>query len=163
VWNALTARVLHEFEAPGGIISLAFSSDGKSLASGASDGTALIWNAAGWSKVRKLSTPSLSSEQLESLWGALAGEDGTKAYRAIGTLAAAPKDALPFLQKRIRPASPVDTKRIARLIAELDSDDFAVRERATSGLEKLGGQAGPALRKALDGRPSAEARLRLER
>ena len=51
---------------------------------------------------------------------------------------------------------------MARLIAELDDDNFEVREKAATELEKLGGAALPALREALDGRPSPESRRRIE-
>ena len=50
---------------------------------------------------------------------------------------------------------------MARLIADLDSDVFDVREKAAKEW-KLGAAAEPALRKALEGRPSAEVRRRVE-
>src|SRR5262249_62021977 len=53
--------------------------------------------------------------------------------------------------------------RRSRLIAQLDDDDFTVRERATTDLEKLGAAAEPALRKALQETNSAEVRLRAQR
>lgn len=52
-----------------------------------------------------------------------------------------------------------DAQRIAWLIRELDDDDFAVRERATRELEKLG-QAVPALCQASRVSPSPEVRHR---
>ena len=61
---------------------------------------------------------------------------------------------------RARPAA--DDRQVARLIADLDDDDFAVREKATAGLAKLGTAAEPALRQALKDRPPAESRRRLE-
>ncbi len=60
-------------------------------------------------------------------------------------------------------APPLDADKLKSLIAELDSDNFAVRERATHQLEAQGAHAQPALRKALEGKPSAEARRRMER
>jgi hypothetical protein len=54
-----------------------------------------------------------------------------------------------LLRKRLRPAVAVDSARLNRLVAELDSDDFAVREEATRGLAALGDRAESALRKAL--------------
>jgi hypothetical protein len=47
-------------------------------------------------------------------------------------------------------------------MAELDADTFEARDRAARELAKLGGMARPALEKALQGRPAAEKRRRLE-
>ena len=52
--------------------------------------------------------------------------------------------------------------RIAKLLAALDGDDFEGREKASRGLAELGDLAGPAVRQALAGKPSPEARRRLE-
>src|SRR5262249_21721775 len=56
----------------------------------------------------------------------------------------------------------VDSQRVNQLIAELDSDQFASREKATQELEKLSEAAAPALRKALENRPSPEMRKRVQ-
>jgi hypothetical protein len=53
-------------------------------------------------------------------------------------------------------------RRIPDWIADLDSDDFAVREKATTELERLAELAAPALRRALEGNPPAEVRRRAE-
>jgi hypothetical protein len=60
-------------------------------------------------------------------------------------------------------SEPVDAQKIAHWIHDLDSDQFAVREKATKELAKLGEAAQPALRKALEDHPKPEARKRLER
>jgi hypothetical protein len=49
------------------------------------------------------------------------------------------------------------------LIAKLDADEFAVREKAAEELAKLGRAARPALQKALKGQPSIEVRRQVER
>src|SRR5262249_10184044 len=67
-----------------------------------------------------------------------------------------------FLAERLRPAAPVEDERLARLIAELDSDQFEVRDRAAKELQQLSELAGPAMRKALANKPSLEGRRRLE-
>jgi hypothetical protein len=59
--------------------------------------------------------------------------------------------------------SSANEKDIARWVADLDSNQFATREKATHELEKLGEAAQPALRKALEDNPKPEARKRLER
>jgi WD domain, G-beta repeat len=98
---------------------------------------------------------------VETLWADLAG-DAPKAYRAVAGLAASPKQALPLLRERVKPADAADAKQVERLIAELDSDDFATRRRASEELAKLGALAGPALKKAAAGQLSTEARKRVE-
>lgn len=53
----------------------------------------------------------------------------------------------------MHPVAAVDEKRLARLITELDSDDFTIREKVAAELQKLDVQALPAYRKALDVEP----------
>ena len=65
------------------------------------------------------------------------------------------------MQKHLRPAE-VDAGRVAKWLAALDGDDFQEREKASRELAKLGDLAGPAVRQALEGKPSPEARRRLE-
>jgi hypothetical protein len=50
---------------------------------------------------------------------------------------------------------------VGRLVEELNSGKFAVRDRAEAELGRLGEAAGPALRKALEGRPAEELRRRV--
>ena len=140
----------------GSVTSLSFSADSRRLIT-ACYTEALVWDL-GISRTGR----TASAAELEKLWADLAGEDATRAYAAIQKLAAAPNVAIPFLRKHLSPVPAVDEKRVARLIANLDSDDFATRQRATGDLEKLGEQALPAYRRALDGKPSLETRRRLE-
>jgi RNA polymerase sigma factor (sigma-70 family) len=144
----------------GQVLSLAFSADGRTLVSGSADTTALVWDLAGRLAAEGRGKPPAA--ELEACWADLAGEDAARAYRALRRLASA-DEAIPYLRKRLRPVPVVDEKRLARLIAELDSDEFAARERASAELGRLGGAAAPACRKALAGSPSAEMRRRLER
>jgi RNA polymerase sigma factor (sigma-70 family) len=144
----------------GGVSCLAFSADGRRLASGGHDTTILTWDVADLNA--KPPAANLSPKELEALWTDLAGADAARAYRAMQALAAAPGQAVPFLGRQLRAAPAADPKRLARLIADLDDDQFEAREKATRELEDLGSSAGPALRKALDGQPSAEVRRRVE-
>jgi hypothetical protein len=99
---------------------------------------------------------------MQALYSALASDDAAKAYKAIWSLVAAPKESVPFLAERLKPAAAVDEKRIAAFVAALDSEKFAEREKATEELGKLGEAAEPALEKLLKGTPSPEARRRAE-
>jgi hypothetical protein len=102
-----------------------------------------------------------TDKELEATWADLAGDDVARGYRAAQALLAGPEEALPFLRQRLKP-QPVDARRMARLLSDLDSDAFAEREKATRELEALGESAEAELRQALAAEPSAEARRRLE-
>jgi hypothetical protein len=110
--------------------------------------------------------PSLTQARLDHLWDDLGGKDPAREYVAVWALAASPGQSVPFLRERMRPADAPDdvtSKKAAKLTAQLDDDDFDVRERATAELARLGKAARPALRAALAGKPSAEARQRIEK
>jgi WD40 repeat protein len=141
------------------VTCVAFAPDGKRFASGDWDSSVLIWDVFGINPRRPA---RLGADALASLWRDLGGGDSAKAYRAIAELAAAPGESVPFLGERLSPSAAPDAKKVAALIADLDHDDFAARERADKELRALGPLAGPAIRKALAGNPSAEAARRLE-
>jgi hypothetical protein len=69
-----------------------------------------------------------------------------------------------LLHDRLRPVPVEASKQLAQLIADLDADDFRVRERAKRELEKLAPAVEPTLRKrSVEGNPSLEMRKRLDR
>jgi hypothetical protein len=107
-------------------------------------------------------TPASKAGTPEDAWGGLAAADAGRASEAMGTLLAAPEKALPFLEKHLRPATDLDPAPILRLVKDLDSDEFAVREKAFKGLEQFGPEAEPVFRRLLTDNPSAEVRKRLE-
>jgi hypothetical protein len=102
-----------------------------------------------------------SAAELAADWKDLAG-DSVAGYAAVGRLVSSPAGAVAFLGKQLQSARPVDPKRLERLLAALDGDKFADRERATRELKALAEHAVPALRMALAGKPSLESRRRLE-
>src|SRR5439155_2651592 len=160
--EVITGRKRREFTGlHGNPLSLAFSPDGKLLATGCSDTTVLFWDTTG--ALRAGAGGKLPPEELDGAWSDLASPDAAAGYRAMRKLAAAPAVAAPFLAKKVRPAGgkPVDAREMARLVAELDDDRFAVREKAARELEALGKAAVPALRTALAGEPTAEVRRRV--
>jgi WD40 repeat protein len=162
IWDMIAGtetQILKGHQGP--ISTLAFSPDGKLLATGSYDTTILLWDATRF-KTSRPTEVELRPEQVESLWADLGGEDAAQAYHAIRTLAAAPKSSLAFFERYLKPVAPVDAKQVARLLADLDSEQFAVREKAMQQLEKLGDSAATELSKALAGKPSLEVKRRIE-
>ena len=101
--------------------------------------------------------PAKAAPTPQTLWEALLDEDATAAYRAIRALAAQPASAA-LMRERLKEIAAKDTfdddpKRVAKLIADLDSEEFAVREQANKALRSLGRAALPALRKAPAAKP----------
>lgn len=109
----------------------------------------------------------LSANELAAMWDDLARADdeGTKkAFQAICRLVRSPKQVVPFLRAKLKPAAGPDQVRLEAWIADLDSSSFSTREKATLALEKLGPLKIPALKQKLTGdAPSLEVRRRLER
>src|SRR5262249_36051041 len=104
----------------------------------------------------------LSARELDDLWADLADADAGTAYRAGLRLIAAPKQATKLLAEQARSLS-APHERIARLVADLDADDFAVREKASAELARLGEGVKPCLQQALGRQPGPEVRQRLEK
>ena len=142
------------------VLSLAFSPDGRLLASGGWDYTALVWDVTGRCPDGRWTFRDARPGELERLWADLAGKEAM-AYRALWELVAVGRQSVPFLAQRLRPVQ-VDKDRLARWIADLDADDFEVREKAKRKLEGLGEAAEGALRKALERPLSPEANRRAE-
>lgn len=145
----------------GGIRCLSFSPDGRTLASGGLDSTALVWDATDRVLPGEKETPSLKPEKLNELWQGLRGT-AAQAHRSMWMLIAAPEQIVRFLNEKLNPVAALDAERFARLIKRLESEQFAEREEATQELKKLGDSIEPALRRALQEKVPLEARKRLQ-
>jgi HEAT repeat protein len=129
--------------------------------SGHADTTALIWDVTGGPVDRHIG--QLPAERLSTLWNDLASKDAGKAFDAIGMLTMSPEQAISLLKSKLRPApAPAQPRQMTRLIADLDSEEFAVREKAREQLRQLGERAEPGLREALKDKLPLEARKRIE-
>jgi hypothetical protein len=158
VWEVASGKKVYSFEGHhSGVWSLAFSPDERSLASGGGDSTILVWNLVGGPHAR-----TLAAADLDAHWTALAGVNGIEAMKSLWALVAAPQQAVPFFKKRLQPLRAADPARLTKLIADLDSENFGVRRRATEELQKLAESAEPALRRALAGQPPLEVKGRIE-
>jgi hypothetical protein len=162
LYDTTTAEKSQSLPAGGtGHKALTFSADGKLLATASNDTTVLLWDATRFQPRRRVAE-KMRPEQLKTLWDDLASDDARKAYRAIQTLTAAPKESVEFLKGQLRPVVPADAQQVARLVSDLDSEQFATREKALQELEKLGDRAAGALHKVLAGKPSLEVQRRIE-
>jgi WD40 repeat protein len=121
------------------------------------DSTALVWDV---SDVKPGAVKPPAAGDLDPLWADLAGDDAGKAYAAVARLAAAPDLALPLLKDRLPAAARAPKVDVARLIADLDHDDYDVRERATRELKRAGPLVRPAVAEALARSKSREVRRR---
>jgi RNA polymerase sigma factor (sigma-70 family) len=164
LWDVLGGREAGRLPGhEGGVASLLFAPDGRHLFSGGADTTALTWDLARLTKTGSGQSARLPPQAREALWADLAGADAVRAFGALRTLSASPDQAVPLLKERLRPASPADPKRLARLLADLESDGVERRRQAEAELEGLGELAGATLRQALDRHPPLGLRQRLER
>lgn len=158
LWEVATGTELFAFtNGQGRTEALAFSPDGKMLASGGHDTTVLFWDLGGGPGMTHLST------DLGRLWGELAEPDGKKAWQAGSTLAAGGDAVVAFVAGHLRPAR-VDGSRVRQWIADLSSPTVTVQLKASKMLGQaleLGG-AREEIEKALAGKPADDLRVRLE-
>jgi RNA polymerase sigma factor (sigma-70 family) len=152
LWEVATGReVLRLKGHTGWVVDLAFGSNGRTLLTSSEDGQAYLWS---------LRPPPEEPGQrsLETLWAALAAEPA-QAYRALWRLSET-EGAAAFLGRKVLPAAA--DERLPKWVADLDDDEFAVREKAHQQLADQGRAALPVLRRSLAEQPSAEQRRRIE-
>jgi WD40 repeat protein len=183
LWDAATGELVAKLTWDSfGVGGIAFSPDGKTLAVNEHNKTVLLWDVYDipevkkWLKKRGPARPApkkagparpaeaLAAAGVEKLWADLAADDAERAYRAVWRLALHPGQSVPFLKGHLRPAADngPDPKRLARLIDDLNSNNFKKRKKAAAELAKIGYAAAPAVRKALDAPASLEVRKQLE-
>jgi RNA polymerase sigma factor (sigma-70 family) len=164
LWDLLTGQEVGRLEGhQGGITALAFSADGSRLISGSLDTTAQVWDVSQKLRASAANSMGLESKELDTLWADLANKAAAPAFAAEQRLSTHPSQAAALAKARLKPVAGADPAAIARLIENLDSRDFATRQKATSELEQLGEQVRPALEKVLAGDVSLEVRQRVER
>jgi hypothetical protein len=97
---------------------------------------------------------------LPAAWQDLLSADESKAARAVCLIASQPKEGVAFLSAKLFPLK-AEPKRIAKLVADLGSKDYATRDDAQTELEYLGKFVKQELEAAQKEVTSAEAKARL--
>ena len=144
---------------------LALAPDSRTLAVATGDNKAALLNLALNGESQRAPSLALSGKELQALWNRLASPDYGEAEEAFQRLAATGHLGVLFLKQQLRTVAvpPVDHRRIDKLLAELDSPRFQVRDRASVELFKYGKLAEIGLRKMLAGNPPLELQRRAEK
>jgi WD40 repeat protein len=159
IWDSTTAKPLLVTSAFLADCPSRLSDDGRTLAVGCEDSSILLYEVPQPTTRKSI---RLDDAEQQRLWADLSA-DAARAWRARQRLARAPKDALALLSKHLKPAP----ARSIKELADLDADDFAMREAAARKLAAAlrRGDRGieAALRDLLASPPSLEPFLRAQR
>jgi hypothetical protein len=106
---------------------------------------------------------ALTPKELEALWDQLTTKDPKVAYKVTWTLIEAPREAIPFLRKRVRPKAPVKAERLKKLLRDLSSKEEKVWKTAYKELLGLRELAVNGVRDFLRGKLPKEVQQRAEK
>jgi WD40 repeat protein len=152
IYEILTGQIAHRLNGhETKVACLSFSPDGHKLLSAANDGQVLLWSL----------RPKISvGSQLDSQWNDLASPDTPNAYRAIWVLSDS-ANGVELVKSRVQACPTVSLDKSSRLLADLKSDQFRLRESATRALSEMSLAAVPIIEEAMATESSADAKKRL--
>ena len=153
LWNPLRGTLLSSIiQAASRPLSLAFSPDGKLLATGHQDGRVRLWRVAPvWTAL-----PG-SPEDIDHAWGEIASGRPGKSLNAAQQYAAGGDEAVSFLKRRL--ADLPSAEELRGLIGELGNEE--TRDTAQRSLEYFGDLAEEEIARALAAAPAGAVHDRL--
>ncbi len=159
VWEVATGEIAWQRRGPGAdVYALAFAPNGKTLASAGKDTTIMMWNLA---PPDNNLPKKLAQGDVEKLWTDLASSDAPVAYRAIWIMQGNADKSVRLLDFHLQLDPPLPEKLLPALIADLDNETFAVRQKAEQKLRDFGKEVEPLLTAALKTERPLESERRL--
>jgi hypothetical protein len=158
VYDSYTGKdVLKKNGQQGTVMSLALNRNGTRLAVGGANTTILVWDVPAGEAPAKV-----AEKEALDLWRDLESGDGNRGFKAMTRLIGSPDAAIQLFKGRLQAPKPVDAKLIAKLVADLGSDEFEERDAAEESLAAIGQPAEVELKKALKSE-SLEQRKRAQK
>lgn len=139
------------------VTALAFAPDGLVLATSGLDGAVRLWDV---SALHTAPAP-LTQAELTRCWDLLASQDAAAGRAAMWMLVDGAQMSLPFLREHLKAVHLPPTRRLERLLADLDAKEFGVREQASMEIEEYGPLAEKPLRQLLSSGPPLAVRVRV--
>jgi RNA polymerase sigma factor (sigma-70 family) len=158
LWEVMSGQEVYRFEGHHTGVRANFSPDGRLLVAASEDAPCFIWDVIG---AVRAAQPA-DAVDLEQLWRDLADADAKNAFLAMRQLVARPERAVELIRKNLKPPAGIDGPKIDKLLRDLDSLTFAVRETAAAELVKVVEHIEPGLTKARATAP-LEVRARIDR
>jgi WD40 repeat protein len=156
VYDAVSGHQTHHFAARGHTpLHVAFSPDGRRLASSGFEGVAYVWDLARPVPVGLPADPAPAFRTAAEAAAGLRHDDAELAHRAAEWLREHPADGVAALAAAFPPAVPVPADRVEQLLRARDDRNFKTRLKAHTELAKLGPRAAEALKAELE-RPRSE-------
>lgn len=144
----------------GAVSALVFASSGRVVYSGSADTTIVSWDVTGLSQDGKLPVVRLEPSELRRAWLDMASANTSVAHQALWQMVAAAKESVTFLNNQV---FLVDPRKTDQLLADLNDNRFAIREKASSELARCGRWLEEVFQTGLQNPASEEVRRRLEK
>lgn len=151
-------RIPNYYEGFSSTVPFAFAPDGRSIATGHTDGTVTIWKVPA-----PAALPELKPDAFDKFWDGLVADTPTESRSHVHRLLQNPDAAMKLLTAKFTAPvpKPIDID-LPAVIKKFDAPAFADRQAAIKKVKELGPRAAPALQEAIRTTESVEVRARSE-